>query len=207
MSRHFKTEGIVLRESSLGENGKLLTYFTRDYGKITVAAKGVKKPGNSSIHIAQLFAYSKIELYKGSSTMYTLTGGELIDNFSGLSETYERLEVAGKISRLILKVIQEDLPEEESLRLLLNSLYFLSSGKREPDFVKCIFILKLLQYEGVAPDIDEIEKIWNYDLSDGSKMALEHIFESEIENLFSFSVSNNVLEELIGISEMLMNDL
>lgn len=207
MSRYLKTEGIVLKESSLGENGKLLTLFTKDYGKITVAAKGVKKPGSSLVHVAQLFAYSKLEIYKGSSSLFTLTGGELIETFSGLSASYERIFNAGVISRIILRVIQEDLPEEDSLRLLLNSLYFLSNGKREPEFVKSVFILKLLQYEGIAPEIDEIETMWHAKLLDGTKMALAHIFESEIETLFSFSVSEDVLSEINSISNMLINDL
>lgn len=207
MSRYLKTEGIVLKESSLGENGKLLTLFTKDYGKITVAAKGVKKPGSSLVHIAQLFAYSKLEIYKGNSTLFTLTGGELIETFSGLAMSYERLANAGIISKITLRVIQEDLPEEYSLRLLLNSLYYLSNGKREPEFVKSIFILKLLQYEGIAPDVGEIEMIWHAKLLDGTKMALTHIFESDMETLFSFSVSENVLNEINSISNMLINDL
>ncbi len=207
MSRYFKTDGIILKESPLGENGKLLTIFTRDYGKVTAAAKGVKKPGSSLVHISQLFSYSKLELYKGNSSLFTLTGGELIDEFSGLGASYERLEVAGFISKILLKVIQEDLPEEDILRLLLNSLYLLSKGKREPEFIRCVFSLKLLQYEGIVPEINAIEILWNKRLLNGSKYSLEHIFDSEIESLFSFNVSDDVLDELSGLSNMLLKEL
>ena len=65
MTKHIKAEGIVLKETPLGENGKLLVVFTKEHGRISVAAKGVKKPGSSLVQLSQLFAYSQLELYKG----------------------------------------------------------------------------------------------------------------------------------------------
>ena len=207
MTKSIKTEGIVLKNSDLGENGKLLVIFSKDYGKISIVAKGVKKIGSSLVHLSQLFAYSKLELYKGRSSLYTLTGGELIESFSGLGSGYEKISAAGKIARNVLKVIQEDLPDEETLRLVLNSLYFISTDKRKPEFVECVFLLKMLQYQGVAPDVQEIENMWKLKLSEGTENALNHIFNSEISDLFSFGVSENVLEELNGIAAMLISEI
>lgn len=202
MTKHIKTEGIVLKETPLGENGKLLVFFTKEYGKISVAAKGVKKPGSSLVQLSQLFAYSRLELYKGNSSLYTLTGGTLIEPFFGLSEDFERISAAGKMSIVLLKVIQEDLPDEETLRLFLNSLYFISSGKRKPEFIKSIFMLKMMQYQGILPEVQEIEEMWRKKLMKGTVNALEHILSSEIGDLFAFGVSDIVYEELESIAEM-----
>lgn len=202
MTKHIKTEGIVLKETPLGENGKLLVFFTKEYGKISVAAKGVKKPGSSLVQLSQLFAYSRLELYKGNSSLYTLTGGTLIEPFFGLSEDFERISAAGKMSVVLLKVIQEDLPDEETLRLFLNSLYFISSGKRKPEFIKSIFMLKMMQYQGILPEVQEIEEMWRKKLMKGTVNALEHILSSEIGDLFAFGVSDIVYEELESIAEM-----
>ena len=202
MTKHIKTEGIVLKETPLGENGKLLVFFTKEYGKISVAAKGVKKPGSSLVQLSQLFAYSRLELYKGNSSLYTLTGGTLIEPFFGLSEDFERISAAGKMSIVLLKVIQEDLPDEETLRLFLNSLYFISTGKRKPDFIKSIFMLKMMQYQGILPEVQEIEEMWRKKLMKGTVNALEHILSSEIGDLFAFGVSDIVYEELESIAEM-----
>ncbi len=202
MTKHIKTEGIVLKETPLGENGKLLVFFTKEYGKISVAAKGVKKPGSSLVQLSQLSAYSRLELYKGNSSLYTLTGGTLIEPFFGLSEDFERISAAGKMSVVLLKVIQEDLPDEETLRLFLNSLYFISSGKRKPEFIKSIFMLKMMQYQGILPEVQEIEEMWRKKLMKGTVNALEHILSSEIGDLFAFGVSDIVYEELESIAEM-----
>lgn len=205
--RHIKTEGIVLKESPLGENGKLLVIFSKDYGRITAAAKGVKKPGSSLVQFSQLFAYSNLELYRGNSSIYTMTGGTLIESFYGLSEDYDRLQEAVNMTKMILKIIQEDLPDTETLRLFLNSLYYICTGKRSPDFVRCMFNLKLLQYQGLAPEPDEIEALWHKKLEDGTMKALEHVYFSDIKDLFSFGVSRDVFMELEGITSMLSNDI
>ena len=207
MIKNIKTSGIVLKESNLGENSKLLVFFTKDFGKISVVAKGVKKTGSSLVQLSQLFAYSNLELYKGNSNLYTLTGGSLIESFSGLGEDYDRIASAGEIVLNILKVIQEDLPDIDSLRLLLNSLHFISSGKRSPDFVSTVFLLKMLQFQGVVPEIYEIEQMWNQKLNDSTINALEHIFYSELSELFNFGVSDFVKMELKGVSKMLLSEI
>ena len=207
MTKNIKTSGIVLKESNLGENGKLLVFFTKDFGKISVVAKGVKKISSSFVQLSQLFAYSNLELYKGNSNLYTLTGGSLIESFSGLGEDYDRIASAGEIVLNILKVIQEDLPDIDSLRLLLNSLHFISSGKRSPDFVAIVFLLKMLQFQGVVPEIYEIEQMWNQKLNDSTINALEHIFYSELSELFNFGVSDFVKMELKGVSKMLLSEI
>ena len=207
MTKNIKTSGIVLKESNLGENGKLLVFFTKDFGKISVVAKGVKKTGSSLVQLSQLFAYSNLELYKGNSNLYTLTGGSLIESFSGLGEDYDRIASAGEIVLNILKVIQEDLPDIDSLRLLLNSLHFISSGKRSPDFVATVFLLKMLHFQGVVPEIYEIEQMWNQKLNDSTINALEHIFYSELSELFNFGVSDFVKMELKGVSKMLLSEI
>lgn len=207
MTKHIKAEGIVLKETPLGENGKLLVVFTKEHGRISVAAKGVKKPGSSLVQLSQLFAYSQLELYKGNSTLYTLTGGNLIEPFYGLADDFDRISAAGKMAIALLKVIQEDLPDEETLRLFLNSLYFISTGKREPNFVKNVFMLKMMQYQGILPEVHEIEEIWRKKLEIGTVNALEHIFSSEIGELFAFGVSDTVYGELESIAEMFSFEL
>ena len=207
MTKHIKAEGIVLKETPLGENGKLLVVFTKEHGRISVAAKGVKKPSSSLVQLSQLFAYSQLELYKGNSTLYTLTGGNLIEPFYGLADDFDRISAAGKMAIALLKVIQEDLPDEETLRLFLNSLYFISTGKREPNFVKNVFMLKMMQYQGILPEVHEIEEIWRKKLEIGTANALEHIFSSEIGGLFAFGVSDTVYGELESIAEMFSFEL
>ena len=55
-------DGIVIRETLYGESDKILTLFTGAYGKITVAAKGVRSIKSKNSSAVQLFCYSYFEL-------------------------------------------------------------------------------------------------------------------------------------------------
>ena len=39
---HYKVEGLVLRETDYKDNDKLLTILTKDQGRLTARARGVK---------------------------------------------------------------------------------------------------------------------------------------------------------------------
>ena len=42
--RTFRSEAIVLRRTDFGEADRLLTLYSRDFGKIKAIAKGARKP-------------------------------------------------------------------------------------------------------------------------------------------------------------------
>ena len=59
-----------------------------------------------------------------------------------------------------------------------------------------------MQYQGILPEVQEIEEMWRKKLMKGTVNALEHILSSEIGDLFAFGVSDIVYEELESIAEM-----
>ena len=46
---YLKTQGLVLREVAYKDTDKLLTVLTRDYGKMTLKARGVRRSGISRL--------------------------------------------------------------------------------------------------------------------------------------------------------------
>ena len=105
---------MVLREMPLGEADKLLTVLSEEEGRISVVAKGAKKPSSRFLAAASVFAVSDMELVKGKS-MYILRNANLIKSFYGLREDLDKLETASRMVRAVLKVIQEGLPDPETL--------------------------------------------------------------------------------------------
>ena len=55
-------------------------------------------------------------------------------------------------------------------------------------------MLKMMQYQGILPEVQEIEEMWRKKLMKGTVNALEHILSSEIGDLFAFGVSDIVYE-------------
>ena len=61
---YIKTDGIVLREVAYQDSDKLLTVLTREYGKLTVRARGVRSSRSRSKAACQLLAYSEFTLLR-----------------------------------------------------------------------------------------------------------------------------------------------
>jgi len=151
--KYISVKGIVLREYNVGESDKLLTVFTDTCGKITVSAKGAKRQGSRFLSVAQPFCYSEMQLYKGKN-MYNLSGCSLIESFYNLRNDIDVLLAGGNMLKTISAISQEELPDEETLNLLLHALYYLNKGNREIDLLLSVFYIKLMCFQGYSPIID-----------------------------------------------------
>jgi DNA repair protein RecO (recombination protein O) len=81
--RTHKVEGIVLKRRNLGEADRILTVLTKEFGKITVKAPGVRRiPSRRSSHV-ELLNHSQFTLYSGSKTfMPVVTEAQTLEDFS-----------------------------------------------------------------------------------------------------------------------------
>ena len=68
---YLKTQGLVLREVAYKDTDKLLTVLTRDYGKMTLKARGVRRSGSPLKASCQLLACGEFTIfeYRGMSTI------------------------------------------------------------------------------------------------------------------------------------------
>ncbi len=200
---YLTTKGIVLREVDYGESSKMLTIFTGTQGMISVSARGVRKVKSKLRPLSQIFCYGEMELYRKSGEVYTLTGGRVVDAFYEIASNVDAFYVASKVSRTLLSVLQPELPDPETLRLTLNTFHYLAAGTRNPRLVQVVFMLYLMQIQGVLPDADIILSHYGQRLSAGAVKGLRHITESEMETLFRFTVSDTILEELESLCDKL----
>ncbi len=207
MDRYCTTAGIVLKEVDFGESSKMLTIFSGEHGIMRVSAKGVRKPKSSMRASAQLFCYSRFELYKKRGDVYTMTGASVLEAFYGLSADLDAFYVAGNMARLMMKVMQPELPDPETMRLLLNCLFYLSSGKRPARLIQVVFVIRLLTIQGLLPEVQTVVQTARPALEVGGVKALTHIMEATMEHLFLFTVSDTILEALERLTVDLEREL
>ena len=200
MSNIVNVRGIVAAETDYNENDKMLTVISAENGKMSVSAKGAKKPNSRFLSCAQLFCYSDMTLYCGKNGVYTLSECSLINSFYDLRNDYDVLVDAVDISKLALKVSQEECEDPELMRLLLNTLYFLAKGEKDRNLLKCIFKIRLVYEQGFL-DTE------NVDLNTAFGKAVKHIAGSDMKKLFSFTVSDEVVKELKAYAEKAVNGM
>ncbi len=199
-----RCNGLVLKEMAYGEDSKLLTVFSDVHGKVTVFARGAKKQTCRFLAASQLFCYSEMELTKGRN-MYNLSHARLLESFYSLREDLDVLTTAGSLAKVTLRVIQEDQEDRESLRLLLNTLYYLKEGRKVPVLLSAIYRIRLLWLQGWIPDLEdcdtgeELQRILAFSLpplSRESVAVVKYICQAPLELLFRFRVSEPLLPEL-----------
>jgi DNA repair protein RecO (recombination protein O) len=114
-----------------GEGDRILTLFTRDYGKFTVIAKGVRKPKSRKRGHVELFSHIKTQIVN-SRGMKILTEAETVSGsvraqgFRLLHGQLNRLFYAYQFAELIDRLMPEEEPNGEAFELLLKSFQFIN---------------------------------------------------------------------------------
>lgn len=225
---YLKTKGIVIREVNTGEADKMLTVFTKSNGRVSVAARGARRPRSRMVAGTQLLCYSDFVLFEGKR-LYTLNSCEAIETFYNIRMDLVKLTYAAHMTELINDAVQDNQPSGKILQLFLNTLHFLSKTDRSPELLTRVFELRLMSVLGFAPhsrgcmlcgrdELDEVsfsfrlcgficgnEACARSDpgavcISPGTARALRHIVYSPPGELFGFSLSEGVMGELAAIS-------
>ena len=148
----FATNGIVTKVTSYGNSDKLLWIITEEKGRIPVMAKGVKSPTSKLTALTGLFTYANFEIYKKNDA-YWLKGGSIISSFYGLTRDISSLALGTYLCDLANELTDENYEGNDILRMLLNSLHFISEGKKSPKLIKGIFEFRAMCMSGYMPEM------------------------------------------------------
>jgi DNA repair protein RecO (recombination protein O) len=126
--RIYRSEAIVLRRRDFGESDRLLTLFTRDYGKIRVVAKGVRKPLSRKAGHVELLMRSKMLFARGRN-LDLLTQVELVEAYRPLREDLVRMTYASHTVELLDRFTAENDAHPELYKLLADGLAWMSESQ------------------------------------------------------------------------------
>ena len=209
----FTTEGLVIKEMNVGESDRLVTLFTRDYGLIKAFASGAKNIKSKKNAATSLLTYSSFTILnkKGTMRIYEATS---ISHFFTMGSDVETLTLSQYFCELAGVFGESGNPNEELLRLILNSLHFITKEKRDKNLIKAITEFRIAAIWGYMPDLVACKNcavfeddIMYFDLQDGSLYcknckgekrcvaidrtllsAMRHIAFSEFKKLYSFEI-------------------
>ena len=148
----FNTDAIVLKIVKTGESDRLITFLTRDRGVIKAFAGAAERPKNKLHMSTNLFCYGNFTFYENAKTVKT-EECDLTETFFGLQKDIETLSLAQYFNELIIETAPRETQANEYMRLLLNSLYFLAEGKKNPRLLKAVFELRLSSIIGYMPSL------------------------------------------------------
>lgn len=213
--------GMILSSTSVGETDKRVTILTKENGKITAFAKGAKKPTSPLLAVTNPFVFGEFELYIGRSS-YSIIKATISNYFNEVSQDLERVYYGSYLLELADYYTHENNDEIEILKLLYQSVRALCHEGIPNKLIKAIYEMKLLYIVGEYPNFFECsvcgegkeltgfsfinngmvcseccESVADFVSMDSSAIyALQFIINTPVEKLFTFNVTDKVLEQM-----------
>lgn len=138
----YKTEGIVIKRRNLGEADKILTIFTKRYGKLQVRAPGIRKITSRRSPHVELLNYSAISLYYGKN-LPILIEAKTIEPFSDIKNNLEKIYSAYHICELVDNLCPDN-QENWDVFILLKETLSLITATNDSEKIIRAFELKIL---------------------------------------------------------------
>ncbi len=153
-ARSLRVEAVVLRHKDYGEADRLLTLYTRQFGKASALVKGARKLTSRKAGHLEPFTQVKLQLARGHD-LFIVTQADAIDAYQPLHEDLVLTGQASYVIELLDRLTYEDQIGNPSLfRLLAETLGRLSAGSDAWLAVR-YYEMRLLDYLGFRPQLFE----------------------------------------------------
>lgn len=224
-------KGIVLSQRTIGEQDRFIDILTARYGVIEVLVKGAGKISSKTGSGTQLFSYAAFSLHDKKKGARMLSSVSPIEIFYGLRSSVTAVALASYFAQVIEFSVLPRTGLPEILRLMLNSMHFLSQKGADEPMLKAIFELRLASLLGFMPDVVMCRacgaylpaSLW-FAVEDGyfccescrtsseemrreilmpagTLQAIRHIVLSDFERIFSFRLRDTARAPLFTFAE------
>ena len=224
----FKTKGLIIKQQNIGERDRLVWVLTESHGILRAFARGAKNIKSPKCAGTGLLSYADLTIFEGRDS-YSIDEANALEQFVGLRSDVENMSLAQYFCELCLNLCPTGQEAKEQLRLMLNSLYFLSNKKRPALQIKICFEMRLITLCGYMPDLVMCAGCGVYEspemvfvpqsgrlycaacadrlgiqgarLPIASVTALRHTVYADFEKLFAFELKEELLRPLSLASE------
>lgn len=143
----YSDRGIVLRSYKLGESDKILRVLTRQHGKRSAVAKGVRKTTSRFGARLEPLTCARLLMHRGRS-MDTISQVEIETSFHEVREDLDLFVHASAMAELVDCITEEHDPHPELFDIMLNGLGLLKENPERAPFVLAFFEYRVLAVEG-----------------------------------------------------------
>jgi len=148
-----KAKGILLKRRDFRETSLLVTFFTKEFGKIKGIIKGVRKDPKKIASNLSLFSYNDIQFYrKRNSELDLISQSDLIIDHGFIRKDIKKVSLASYILEFTDTVMPLHDENKEVFDLLLGC--FKSLEDVDPEKILYSFQLKMLSLSGFKPHLD-----------------------------------------------------
>lgn len=166
-----KTSALILKKQNFGETDRILTILTPTLGKKRVIVKAVRKPLSKMAGHLDTMMLTQLIL-TDSENLPKVTSATLINSYEQIRENLPMLDRAYSITRLVERVVLEDVDERPIFQLTIDSLSNLNDDQNW-EMIWLHFIAKLTSRLGLEPT-EFLCKICQEDLRNGCQWQTDN---------------------------------
>lgn len=155
MERNYLSKAIVLKRQDYREHDSLVIFYTQNYGKLKLVARGTKKPKSKLAGHIEPLNLVDLMIIRGRGQDYV--GSVIIkEAYLNLKENLNNLHWAFLGANLLLRFTEEESEEISLFNLFSNYLKALDRppldfSKEEGEIIFSIFTLRMMALIGYEP--------------------------------------------------------
>lgn len=157
MFTNHKTEGIIIGSRKRRDADEIFTLYTKDFGKLDVVGRSIRKNGSKLKMGMSLFSLVEICFIEGKSCN-TLTDVNLINSFKEAKKDLGKLSLFYRMAEVVSSLIYEQEKDKKIFLLLKESfskINELSFSKDKLKLFYCFFTFDLLYFLGYKMYIEK----------------------------------------------------
>lgn len=147
----YKAEGVVLARRNLGEADRVLTLLTREFGKLSVKAKAVRRTTSRLAGRLEPFTHARFLLARGRA-LDVVAQVEVVAGHADLRTDLVRVGHAWLVAEMTDRLLPEAERHPEVFARLVEALDLLAGA--DPAVAACWYALRLFDALGYRPSTD-----------------------------------------------------
>jgi DNA repair protein RecO (recombination protein O) len=148
------TSAIMLRRINYGDDDLVITFFSREKGKIAVFAKSAKKSIKRFAGTLELFSVLQIVFSNGKGSKPSYLYEAIIKRpFANIRADIKKMAYASYWAELTDRWMKVNVKEEQLYQLLYFALHELNDGCISPDALSILFQMKFSALVGFRPNL------------------------------------------------------
>lgn len=185
--------GMVLEATPVNDYDRRTVILTKEIGKVSAFCRGARRPGNKMLAVTNPFSFGTFKLYEGKSA-YNLVDADITHYFEELRSDFEGAYLGMYFLEYAEYCTRENNDDTEMLKLLFQSVRAIIKPSIDNRLVRAVYEIKTIVVNGEYPGLPK-----DKEYLPGTIRAVAHIVDSQIEHLYTFKVSEEVLKELLEL--------
>lgn len=145
----YTSEGMVLTRRNFGEADRILSVFSKDKGRISVIAKGVRKTKSRKRGHIEVFSQIKFQVVSGHG-LDIMTEVEIINDFKNVRKSLKKISLAYYFTEVVGKITHEGETNTDLYNLIIDTFARLEET-HELKKLRLEFLQKILTLLGYHP--------------------------------------------------------